>query len=208
MRAPDSRSTSNGPQLASEMRPLIAGIAALLHPFAEVVIHDVERDRIAAIWNPFSGRKVGDRSLLNELADTAPGFGVLGPYEKVGSDGHRITSVSVEADGGSALVCINLDRHPLDSAVELLRSFAVATQPQPPALFERDWRESIAGLVDDWCRQHLRRRDSLNRSERIEIISELDHKGLFATRGAAAHAARSLDISRSALYELLKEARS
>jgi D-arginine utilization repressor len=202
------RSSVKGSELAAEMRPLIAGIAALLHPYAEVVIHDVERDRIVAIWNPISGRKIGDRSLLNELPETAPGFGVLGPYEKTDVAGHRITSVSIEADDGRAMVCINLDRHPLDSAVELLRSFAAATQPQPPALFERDWRESIAGLVDDWCRQHLRRRDALTRSERVEIISELDHKGLFATRGAAAHAARSLDISRSALYELLKEARS
>ena len=44
-------------------------IVALFHPFAEVAVHDIRRDRIVVLWNPISERSVGDASLLDELPD-------------------------------------------------------------------------------------------------------------------------------------------
>jgi D-arginine utilization repressor len=187
---------------------MVDAVVALLHPYAEVVLHDVKRDRIAAIWNPFSGRKVGDPALLGELPDHDVDAHVVGPYEKIGSDGHRITSVSVYVADGTGLVCINLDRHPLDTAIDALSKFAVAIAPRPKELFEHDWREEIALVVDDWCRRQQLNRDHLSRDQRVELISELDHKGLFAMRSASQFAARALNVSRSTFYSLLQEARS
>jgi D-arginine utilization repressor len=188
--------------------PLIEGIVALLHPHAEVVVHDVKRDRIVALWNPISRRSVGDDSLLRELPVHEAGFGVLGPYEKIGVDGHRITSVTMEIADGAGLVCVNLDRFALDTAIEALQRFAQAVTPQPAALFERDWREEIARVVDEWCRQHQVNRDRLNREQRAEIVKLLDDKGLFATRNAGTHVATTLGVSRATIYSLLQEARS
>lgn len=56
-------------------------ISRLLSPYAEVVIHDIIENKIAAIYHPFSKRRVGDPSLLiqediNLLNDC------IGPYEK------------------------------------------------------------------------------------------------------------------------------
>jgi D-arginine utilization repressor len=188
--------------------PLVEGIVALLHPHAEVVVHDVARDRIVALWNPFSKRAVGDASLLSELPEHERGFGVLGPYEKIGVDGHRITSVTMEIANGAGLVCINLDRFALDSAIDALQRFAQAVTPQPAALFERDWREEIARVVDEWCRQNQYNRDRLKREQRAEIVRLLDEKGLFATRNAGTHVATTLGVSRATIYSLLQEARS
>jgi D-arginine utilization repressor len=206
-RSPTSRSP-RGELDIDVWRPVIEGVVALLHPHAEVVVHDVERDLIVAIWNPFSGRRVGDPSLLSELPDHKPGFGVLGPYEKTGIDGHRITSVTTEIADGAGLICINLDRFPLDTAIETLSRFAAAAHPQPSMLFERDWREEIAVVVDDWCRRHRTDRTRLRREERVEIVRVLDDKGLFATRHAAAHVARTLGVSRATIYSLKQEAGS
>ena len=47
--------------------PVCEAIVALFAPLAEVAVHDIRRDRIVGIWNPISGRKVGDRSLIDEL---------------------------------------------------------------------------------------------------------------------------------------------
>jgi len=47
-------------------RPVAQAIAALLHPHAEVVIHDLRNDRIVEIWNAFSHRQAGDESLLGD----------------------------------------------------------------------------------------------------------------------------------------------
>jgi D-arginine utilization repressor len=188
--------------------PLIEGIAALLHPHAEVVVHDVKRDRIVALWNPISKRSVGDDSLLGELPEHEAGFGVLGPYEKIGVDGHRITSVTMEIADGAGLVCVNLDRFALDCAIDALQRFAQAITPQPAALFERDWREEIARVVDEWCRQNRLNRDRLARDQRVVIIKLLDDKGMFATRKAGTHIATTLGVSRATIYSLLQEARS
>ncbi len=187
---------------------MVEAVVALLHPYAEVVLHDVRRDQIAAIWNPFSGRRVGQAALLEELPEHGVDDRVVGPYEKFGTDGHRITSVSVYVADGAGLICINLDRQPLDTAIEALSKFAAAVTARPQALFEHDWREEIALVVDDWCRRQQLNRDHLTRDQRVELINELDQKALFAMRGASPLVARALGISRSTLYTLLQEARS
>jgi D-arginine utilization repressor len=190
------------------LEPLALAVVALLHPHAEVAVHDVATDRIVGIWNPISRRKVGDPALLGELPEPISGSSVMGPYEKTGIDGHRMTSVSVPVDDGRFVVCINLDRHALDSAVDAITRFAAAVHRQPPHLFERDWRENISTVIDDWTRRHELDRARLSRRQRIELMAELDGKGLFATRGAALHVAHALAMSRATVYSLLQEARS
>lgn len=187
-------------------------IAALFHPFAEVAVHDIRRDRIVALWNPISGRQVGDDSLLEELPDYPEDARVIGPYPKVLADGRAITSVSVVLHNAKGvrrgLLCINFDRSPLDGTIELLTRLAAPIQERPPELFDRDWREQIALLVDAECRARHLRRDRLTRDQRLTLVRLLDERGLFATRNAAAHAARALGASRTTIYALLKEART
>ena len=184
--------------------PLCEAVVALFHPLAEVAVHDIRRDRVVAIWNPISGRKVGDRSLIDELPEYAEGARVIGPYPKVLADGRAITSVSVvllNAKGARrGLLCINFDRSPLDATIDLLTRFAAAVEERPPELFDRDWREQIALLVDDECRTRRLRGDRLTREQRLALVRLMDERGLFATRNAAAHAGRALGVSRTTIY--------
>jgi D-arginine utilization repressor len=192
--------------------PVCEAIVALFAPFAEVAVHDIRRDRIVAIWNPISERKIGDRSLIDELPPYSEDARVIGPYPKVLADGRAITSVSVvlpNAKGvARGLLCINFDRSPLDGMIDLLVRFAAPVEDRPPELFDRDWREQILLVVDEECRTRRLRRDRLSREERLDLVRVLDERGLFSTRNAAAHAARALGVSRTTVYALLKEARS
>jgi D-arginine utilization repressor len=192
--------------------PVCEAIVALFAPFAEVAVHDIRRDRIVAIWNPISERKVGDRSLIDELPPYSGDARVIGPYPKVLADGRAITSVSVvllNAKGvARGLLCINFDRSPLDGMIDLLVRFAAPVEDRPPELFDRDWREQILLVVDEECRSRRLRRDRLSREQRLDLVRVLDERGLFSTRNAAAHAARALGVSRTTVYALLKEARS
>ena len=192
--------------------PVCEAIVALLAPLAEVAVHDVRRDRIVAIWNPISERRIGDRSLIAELPPYPEDARVIGPYPKVLADGRAITSVSVvlhNAKGAPrGLLCINFDRSPLDGTIDLLVRFAAAVEDRPPELFDRDWREQILLVVDEGCRSRSLRRDRLTRVQRLELVRVLDERGLFATRNAATHAGRALGVSRTTVYALLKEARS
>jgi predicted transcriptional regulator YheO len=68
---------------ADRWAPACEAIARLLSPHAEVVLHDPRTDTIAGIWNPVSGRRIGDASLLSELDGLRPaGRDVFGPYPK------------------------------------------------------------------------------------------------------------------------------
>ncbi len=192
--------------------PVCEAIVALLAPLAEVAVHDIRRDRIVAIWNPISERRIGDRSLIAELPPYPEDARVIGPYPKVLADGRAITSVSVVLHNAKGvprgLLCINFDRSPLDGTIDLLVRFAAAVEDRPPELFERDWREQILLVVDEECRSRSLRRDRLTREQRLDLVRVLDERGLFATRNAATHAGRALGVSRTTVYALLKEARS
>jgi len=167
-------------------------------------------DRVVAIWNSFSRRKVGDASLLEEFPDDIVEQGVCGPYAKLTPDGHALTSVSAVLQDGEGrrrgLLCLNFDRAPFDGAIDMLTRFAAPCAPRPPALFNREWREQISLVVDETCRARHLRRDRLTRADRLFLVKVLRERGLFATRQAASHAGLALGVSRATVYALLKEA--
>ena len=200
------------PSWAVPVREACAAIAALLHPHAEVALHDLETDTIVGLWNGFSGRAVGEPSLIGDLPESWQDRPVQGPYAKVLADGRGLSAVSavIRDDRGTArgLLCVNLDRTPLLEVAAMLGRIAAPAKPRPPELFEHDWREQIAITVDEWCREHGVDGRRLSRDQRSELIGELERKGLFATRNAAHHAARALGVSRATVYALLKEVRS
>jgi len=189
-----------------------AAIVALLSPHAEVALHDLEADRIVRIWNPLSGRSVGDPSLLDELPASWTDHPVQGPYRKVLADGRELSAVSaVVADAAGTprgLLCVNFDRTVLLDAAALLTGFVAPVVEAPAGLLERDWREQIALTVDAHCREHGLHRDRLTRADRLEVVRAVEARDLFATRSAADHVARTLKVSRATVYSLLKEIRS
>lgn len=192
--------------------PVCAAIAALLAPHAEVAVHDLGTERIVALWNPLSGRAVGDDSLLDELPEARAGADVLGPYAKALPDGSACTSVSavlVDAAGARrGLLCVNFDRSPLDRIAALATALVAARTERPPALFDRDWRERLTLRVQEFCQERGLHRDQLDRANRRELVARLDAEGLFAVRHSADLAATALGVSRATVYALLKEVRS
>lgn len=191
--------------------PVGQALALLLAPHGEVAIHDLATERIVALWNPMSGREVGDESLLADLPGDPADMWVAGPYAKSLPDGRTITSVSaVLADADRhrrGLLCINMDRSPLDDIAAIAASMLAARTPRPAALFDKDWREQIPLRVHEFCTDRALRVTHLDRSTRRELVAVLDREGLFALRGAADLAAQSLGVSRATVYSLLKEAR-
>src|SRR5947209_18344195 len=107
--------------------PIAQAIEALLHPHAEVVLHQLEEEQtIAAIFNNVSGRKVGDPSLLEKEANwhTFPDY--FEPYYKTNWDGRKFksTTATLRDEKGKAvgLLCVNLDITLLDNLQRLIAS--------------------------------------------------------------------------------------
>jgi D-arginine utilization repressor len=107
-----------------KLRPSVRSgnsLGALFYPHVEAVLHDMSRNRIARIWNPYSGRSVDGESVLDAETLAAISSGeVMGPCEQVAVDGRPVTSVSVPLVDARYLLCVNLDRSPLTTLLMLL----------------------------------------------------------------------------------------
>jgi predicted transcriptional regulator YheO len=194
---------------AEPYAPAAEAVVRLFHPHLEAVIHDIERDVVVRIWNPMSGRRPGDPSLLDAgLLGELAGGGVAGPYTQTGLRGAEVSSVSAVIAAGRGLLCLNFDRSVISSAVAGLRAFALGVEPRPDGLFERDWREDLNAMVGDWCQEHGLRPTRLSREDRSRLVAFLDGRGVFQVRRATSHLAAILDVSRATVYATRQSARA
>lgn len=188
--------------------PIAEAIQRLLHPFAEVVIHDIEQNQIVAIYHPFSKRRVGDPSLLakeeiHSLTDC------IGPYEKTNWDGKKLKSVSSlirdQKNKAVGMLCINLDISVLEKFSDLITSFMSSSQlsSQPEPLFKDDWQERIHVYVHRYLQEHNLTLENLKREEKKLLIEHLYQVGAFAGKNAALYVAHVLKISKATVYNYL-----
>jgi len=204
----------------SKYIPVGDAIAMLLHPYAEVVIHDIVKDVIVHIANPYSKRRVGDSSYL-DLNGDQPNFGfekdVLGPYEKEGEDGQRIRSITAVLRDDEAkpigILCINLDFSSLETAFEsafeilnqLIRPGEIEARPE--IIFREEWRELIKLEIRAYRLEKGLTQDSMTAKDRRELMRRLDQKRLFYARKSVEQVASYLMISRATAYKDLNEIR-
>lgn len=193
--------------------PVCQAVALLLGPYAEVVLHDPDTDRVLEIWNPMTSRGPGDPSLLGELDELdSSAQDVYGPYEKLLADGRRLSSVSAvlrdAQDRPSVVLCINLDRSPLEQAAAVLSAFGAPAVQRPEPLFEQDWSERIQHVIGAYVRETGRPVERLTRHDRLAILGRLEEARVFAVRRAAPVVAGALRVSRSTVYGLLAELRA
>jgi predicted transcriptional regulator YheO len=199
----------NVKKMIKHFLPTAEAIQRLLHPYAEVVIHDIKRNKIAAIFHPFSQRRVGDSSLLtpeemNTLQDC------IGPYEKLNWNGNPLKSISsvIRDENGQAigLFCINLDISKLMKINQEILKFIQGKEfiPQPKSLFKDDWQEKINQYIHTYLSERNLNLASLNRHEKKALIEHLNKIGAFTGKNAAAYVAQIIGVSRATVYNYLK----
>jgi D-arginine utilization repressor len=192
--------------------PIADGIAALLYPFAETVVHDLRAQVIVHIANNLSRRSVGDATALEDLA-LDPGETVIGPYEKKNWDGGRMRAVSIvvrdERDRPIGLVCVNLAMDRFDSARAVLDLFTAGVRavPQPERLFRDDWQEKIITFLHQWLAPRQLALGSLTRTQKREAVLALEAQGALRVRNAPRYVAQLLDMGRATIFQHLRSVR-
>jgi len=186
--------------------PIAQGFARLLYPFAEVVLHDLKKDCIEAIFNPFSRREVGDSSYLDRI-QFKPSDTVIGPYEKTNWNGKPLKSISIvlrdECGRPQGFLCVNMDVSHFAELSGVLSQFLgnnAEISEEDSKLFRDDLYERINKFVQDYCREHAITLESLNREQRRELIAKLEEHGAFREKNAAAYIGRVLGVSRATVY--------
>lgn len=195
------------------MIPVADAIAIVLRPYAEVVLHDLEAEEIAYIANPISRRAPGDSSLTDLIGVDVDGCEVIGPYPKTNPDGRSLKSITAilrDKQGQPyGLLCINIDVSMFETLESLAKAFLRLDdgKARPSALFEKDWREEANEIIGKFLADRGEVARKLSYEDRLQIIGELDVRGLFNVRNAVPYIARLLGVSRATLYKSLKDAR-
>jgi len=191
--------------------PLAEGISKLLHPFAEVVLHDLEKDQVEAIFNPFSRREPGDNSYLDRL-EFEDNTSIIGPYEKTNWDGRALKCISIvlrdEMNKPSGFLCVNMDVSHFSSLAKVFTEFLgnnATISEDESRLFKDDLYERINKFVQAYCRESQASLQTLNRESRRELIGLLEAEGAFRNKNAATYIGRVLGVSRATVYNDLKQ---
>lgn len=201
--------SGKNPDICEHLVPFLGtaeAIARLLHPHAEVVIHDIQSNQIAAIYNNSSGRRIGSPSGIEDVDGLMLGDAANGPFRKTTLQGREIKYVSSvlrdATDQAVGLMCINLDVTTLRGWLEMGQRFLESVQGSASfdALFDDDWQERI----DVFVRQHVEARHlhpgRLNRTQRLELVAALKEAGAFQAKSSANYVANVLGVSRSTVY--------
>lgn len=188
-------------------------ITALLQPHAEVVIHDLKTGKIAAIFNNFSRRNVGDESLIEELNEYTSLPDVFPIYTKVNWDGRKLKSSTTTLRDKNktpiGFLCINLDVSKWEEFRLLLDQWSniQSYQDQTEVLFKDDWKEKINRYVSDYLNQKGLTLKMLSKEMKRDLIKALHLEGAFKAKHAATYVADVLDLSRATIYNYLRNSK-
>lgn len=190
--------------------PIAQAITVVLHPHAEVVIHDLKSGRIAAIYNNFSRRAAGDESLIGELDDLSTLPDVFPVYTKTNWDGKKLKSSTATLRDKNktpiGLLCINLDISKWEEFRHLLDQWANIQnhEYQPEVIFKDDWREKINRYVSDYLNKKNLILKTLDKETKRDLIRALHREGAFKAKNAAVYVAEVLNLSRATIYNYLR----
>lgn len=189
--------------------PTAEAIQRLLHPYAEVVVHDIKQNKIVAIFHPISKRRAGDSSQFSQEEESGIANNCIGPYEKINWDGRKLKSVSSvirdENDKAVGMLCINLDISKLDQFQDLIKAFINSEKfsAKLTPLFKDDWQERINTYIHTYLNRHHQTLELLNRHEKKQLIDHLYQSGAFTGKNAALYIAQIIGVSRATIYNYL-----
>jgi len=189
-------------------RRMADGVAALMFPHVEAVVHDLESGKIAYIANNYSNREVGGPSLIDDV-NLDKDEAILGPYRKVNWDGKVLKSISVVLENSKgepeALLCINFDMTEMERMHKILGLMLEAPKENHAVdvLFREDWYERINISVQSWLHARNLSLQGLSRGEKKELVLALESQGAFKGQGSVAYVARCLGLGRATVYKYL-----
>ncbi|MFY9073555.1 PAS domain-containing protein [Malaciobacter mytili] len=192
-------------------KTLCDAIGKLFYPHVEVVLHDLELEKLVYIVNAFSKRKIGD-TILNDVKDIkALTSDIVGPYEKINIDGKRVKTVSTiirdENKKPIGMICINFDIEIFDKIFESIKGFLNLQNEtnEPNLLFSQDWRSHTNSIINRYLEQKNKKIEELKTKDKKELIYFLNEEGIFSIRNVVAYLCEILNISRATIYKWLKE---
>lgn len=198
---------------------LAEAVAKLVGSHCEVVVHsleDVNHSILKIVNNHVSGRPVGGPltnlcfDLIKDSEKT--GIDVIGPYYSLSTAGKTIRSLTTiirgEHNRPIGLLCFNMDLSvPFDSLMreylgdEKLKPFAVTE------IYPRSLEELIHYMLEEAVNAANELKGASAAEKNTTAIQIMAKKGVFRFKGAIDIVSQELGVSRTTVYNYLREAR-
>ncbi len=193
----------------SDYIPICNAITLLLKPLVEIVIHDLQTDKIIFVAGDLSKRNIGDSSLLDiDVNDIENDLEKI-IYPKLNFDGRLVKSISIplkENEQIKALICINCDISVFSQMQHLSQVLLPnLKEKKPDMLFKNDWQERLHFAVHHSLEEKNWHFEALTPKQKKILVHELFIAGAFAEKNAADYIAKILDMGRATLFKYLKE---
>jgi predicted transcriptional regulator YheO len=190
--------------LLASMVPTVHGLAAMLGPGNEVLLHDLSRlpDSIVAIAGDLTNRTVGGpmTDLLLGLIRRGTTQDLIN-YRTNGPDGRPIRSSTLflrDADGAAVgCLCVN----------SVVPEAVASDVPERDESFPPDVDSLQRFLVDGAIAKVGVPTVKMKKHHKAAVVRELDEAGFFLIRDSVDHVAGRLDVSRYTIYNYLNEIR-
>jgi len=199
--------SASGPathELLTSLVSAVHGLAAMLGPGNEVLLHDLSRlpDSIVAIAGDLTGRTVGGpmTDLLLGLIRRGTTQDLIN-YRTNSPDGRPIRSSTLflrDTDGVAVgCLCVN----------SAMAETVAADAPEQPETFPRDIDSLQRFLIDRAIAKVGVPPEEMKKQHKAAVVRELDEAGFFLIRDSVEHVAGQLDVTRYTIYNYLTEVR-
>jgi predicted transcriptional regulator YheO len=203
---------SNVDEILKPYQNFIEAILQLFDPFVEVAVHDLKSGTIAAIYNSFSRRKIGDKSPIKELNIDVKDFPDVFPaYNELNWDGKELkcTTITIrdKKEHPVALICFNFDTSLFVQAKNTINDFLKikSNAVSPLEAFGEGCEEQIFALTEHFLKEQQLAKSSLDRAQKKTLIYYLHDKGAFFYKNSVPCVAKMLKLSRASIYHYIKQ---
>ena len=198
---------------------IVSGLAKLLGEDTEIALHDLDKQELVYIAKGHITERAPGYKLNPSVYDVIirladPDGHVIG-YGTRSSKGKQLRSshflIRDKQQVPRALICINQDTAKLQAARDLLSSMIslrpLSDSPEPDEsdinYIQKMTQQVIVNAIEKMKPTSIHTRES-----KLEVLRQLELKGVFAVKDAVPNVCRLLSISQATLYNYLREIRS
>lgn len=198
-------------------RQLATALHKLLGPMCEVVVHDFAdlEHSIIHIAGDVTHRTVGgpatdlilEKVCKGETQEDLYGYATSLPGGRM----MKSSTIFLRDEHGRAIgaLCVNLDVTDFVTARNALNAFVAARDNEHAAeTFSDNIFDTVQSVVAETLYETGRTLVGMSREDKIELMSQLESKGLFQVKKAVPIVADMLGLSRATVYNYLRESRA
>lgn len=207
------------PELES-LIPFAKGIAATIGKNCEVVIHNLEAPESSVVYitGNVTNRSIGapiTNLVLETLRTTGDKSEDLICYQTVTRDGKTLKSSTMFIRDKSGKIigcmCINVDLTEFLFCQKIIGQFTESPGGTSSNIkneyFAQDVNEVIENLIKHVIDSSKLPVAMMQKEDKIQVVNELDKKGVFLAKGSVEQVASVLGVSRYTIYNYLEETR-